>query len=135
MVNADTGQVLKSIGNSSDNEEENLYLPYDVVLEVPTECNGDSKDAASSCNYDETKIDYPTLYVSDSKSRVQVYNAHNGKFLRTIGQGHGFEEGKLNNPLGESFKKLCHCLPCSFCFYTYHMHIYIYIYIYICIHV
>lgn len=95
VLNAKTGRRIKSIGNSSKNEQENLYLPYDVVVEVPGE-------------RDVYGIDYPVLYVSDSKSRVQVYNADTGTLLRTIGYGHGFEEGELNQPLGEQiFNFVC----------------------------
>ena len=87
VFNADTGKYIKSIGNSNQNEEDNLHLPYDVVIEVPT-------------SNDMYGIDYPILYVSDSKSRVQVYNGDSGQLLRTIGYGHGFEHGELNCPLG-----------------------------------
>ena len=89
VFTANDGKVIKSIGNSNANEDDNLYLPYDVVLEMPSE-------------NDPYRIDYPILYVSDSKSRVQVYNADTGSLLRTVGCGHGFENGELNNPLGTS---------------------------------
>jgi hypothetical protein len=87
IFNADSGWHVMTIGRRGNDHGE-FDRPTDVVVQMPNE-QGDS----TSTNRDII------LYVCDGDNhRIEVFNANNGKYLRSIGNGKGSNPGQMNYP-------------------------------------